>query len=618
MPTSKQFPAIFTLGILTILALVFLLLTDLVPAVGTWYSADPVLRLQTEALLHGHLALQPLPYGHGPDWAWGNGLQQVWGLGVPLLQLPFQLLGMIFNGFGFPDRLIFLIFYLATAALFWHALTTGTETVDPGERLKIRLLTLPIILYAFLNHDLVNMIQGKFERYEEVIAYGYLWSLLLFALLAIFFHRRQRHHYLLLCCLAGFAVHLRPTLGAYGGFTFVLAFFLAWKDKTHGLWLGLVGFLAGIGSFLLLNGIRFGNPLEIGHQLVLTSTPISDYIVRFDNPMTWVPFSAAAREQLSSMFFLDFFPDHVDFPWQIPIPRWREFNYKPYFMVEFILLLLAWPLPLILWLRRKLRKLTAPGPDEQLVLLGLAWSLLSFGLLFVFYCRWPGLVSRYLVDFAPAIVVAIASFYLWVGAFLPKLTHKALWGAALTAMTVWILVVSQVASIYGDPILVTDLAGAKHQLSKARNSGDGPALPDSYRCGDFETRYGIPENNLMWKTASDCGVAMVSTHFFVQPECLEISLLPFSNAPEEMRRGYSDQEIEVKVGAEHLRRVAERANPDIPGGKDITFCREKSGPTRWANTSPIEMVSIKWLNLRVHPKFETIPFALVSLRKVSR
>jgi len=426
MTKHKQFLTLFTVCTVTILALVMLHLTGLIPAAGTWYSADPPLRLQTEAFLRGELAIQPLPYGHGSDWAWGNGMQQVWGLGVPLIQLPFQILGKLVNNFGFPDRLIFLICYLTVATLFWVSLDDGTNNSDPGAKLKRRLLTIPVLLYAFLNHAVINMIQGKFERYEEVISYGFLWSVMLFALLAIFLYRRERYLYLLICCLAGFALNVRPTIGAYGGMTFMIAYFLAWKGKVKWLLPGLGLFLLGIGFYLLMNGLRFGSPLEAGHKLALTGTPISDYIVRFDNPMTWVPFTAAAMEQISGLFFIEFHNSDVVIPWQLDVPRWREYNFKPYFPVEFILLLLAWSLPIVLWVRYRRKGAAAFGPEEQLVAVGLVWSFLSFALLLFFYAWWPGLVARYLVDFAPAIIIAIASLYRYSITLSDSLTYKLL------------------------------------------------------------------------------------------------------------------------------------------------------------------------------------------------
>ena len=78
---------------------------------GAWYSGDFTYRLQTAALLRGSLALQGVPHGQRYDWAWGRGSQQVWGLGMPLLRLPFEAAAQLLGGFGFPDALTFVILY---------------------------------------------------------------------------------------------------------------------------------------------------------------------------------------------------------------------------------------------------------------------------------------------------------------------------------------------------------------------------------------------------------------------------------------------------------------------------------------------------------------------------
>lgn len=604
----------FTAATIILLTLIMLQLTGLIPAWGNWYSYDLPLRLQSEAFMRWELAIQPVPYGHGPDWAWGNGMQQVWGLGVPLIQLPFQMLGKLCNDLGFPDRLIFLISYTLVATLFWIALDGASNDQDRGMLLKRRLVTLPILLYAFLNHALINMIQGKYERYEEVISYAFLWSLMLFALLAIFLRKRHLRLYLLICLLAGFALNLRPTIGAYGGITFVLAF-LAYRGKISFRLTGLVLYLAGIGFHLLMNDLRFGSPFESGHRLALTDTPISDYFVRFDNPMTWIPFTSAARELFSGLFFLDissFYRLNGWLPGLVEVPRWREFNFKPYYPIEFILLLLSWSLVVVLWYRDKRLRPAPPDHEEQIVAVGLAWSFLSFALLFFFYARWPGLVSRYLVDFAPALIIAIASLYRYLITIRSSLPYRILFGTMLMGWTIIALSISEIIPIYGSPTTVTTREVVRERLKTATRTS-GPPLPATYNCGAQEMQYQIPYNNSQWNLAGDCGVSLVTTHFLEQPECIEIAIAPFANAPTWLRKEYSDQEIELRVGTEPMQRVSEK---NSGSGKDITFCRTTARHQGSSQYPPIEMISIKWFDLRKHPDLKTIPFALLSLGKV--
>jgi len=604
-----------TLGTILIMALVMLQLTGLIPAVETWYSFDPALRLQSEAFLRGELAIQPVPYGHLHDWAWGNGMHQVWGLGVPLLQLPFQLAGKLFNGFGFPDRLIFLFFYVGIATLFWRSLEAGAESSNIGERLRWRLLTLPVLLYAFLNHALINMMQGKFEPYEEVIAYGFLWSLMLFALLAIFLAKRGHYLYLLICLLAGFAINLRPTIGAYGGMTFALAFFLAWRNKVKFKLTGLALFLTVLGFFFVMNNLRFGSPLESGHKLGLSDIPSCNYVVKFDNPMSWIPFYEAAPELLSCLFFLGPPANSIyneELPWRAPTPRIREINFKPFYLVEFILVLLSWSLMFVLWRQNRAQAGVKPGPQEQLMVIGVVWSFFSLIPLYYFYTRWPGLVSRYLVDFAPAFIITIASLYRYLITLPNQEKIKLLAAGLLILLTIVTLIVSKVVpSFYGDPVTVAKLEQAKERLL-ASHRLTGPPLPAEYRCGDKETRYEIPYNNKGWDISGNCEVGMASTHFLDRAECIEISITVSDNSPDGQGNHYSDQEIEAVIGIEPMKRVSERSTGK---GRAISFCRPDANPPRWLKY-PIEMVSIKWLNLQDHLDSKSLELRLLSIKKV--
>ena len=79
--------------------------TSLIPQWGQWYSVNSAYRRQTEALLSGSLALHDDPRKVGYDMAWAeDGVQQVWGLGVPVWRLPFELLAKFSGVAAFPDR----------------------------------------------------------------------------------------------------------------------------------------------------------------------------------------------------------------------------------------------------------------------------------------------------------------------------------------------------------------------------------------------------------------------------------------------------------------------------------------------------------------------------------
>jgi hypothetical protein len=73
-------------------------LTDLLPDWGQWYSIEDRYRAQTAVLAEGHFSLGDTlgEIQHDNTWS-GGGVHQVWGLGVPFLRLPFELLAKAFR-----------------------------------------------------------------------------------------------------------------------------------------------------------------------------------------------------------------------------------------------------------------------------------------------------------------------------------------------------------------------------------------------------------------------------------------------------------------------------------------------------------------------------------------
>jgi hypothetical protein len=95
-----------------------LIATGLVMQWGEWYTQWEAYRAQSSALQTGQLALSHdvgrLMHNH--TWSEG-GVHQVWGLGVPLWRLPWDLLAQAFGHEAFPDRLAFGLFAALVAWL---------------------------------------------------------------------------------------------------------------------------------------------------------------------------------------------------------------------------------------------------------------------------------------------------------------------------------------------------------------------------------------------------------------------------------------------------------------------------------------------------------------------
>ena len=60
------------------------------------YSPHVGFRLQTDAFFQRQLAIRHHPVNHEHDMVWArNGLQQPWGLGVPILRMPFEAIARV-------------------------------------------------------------------------------------------------------------------------------------------------------------------------------------------------------------------------------------------------------------------------------------------------------------------------------------------------------------------------------------------------------------------------------------------------------------------------------------------------------------------------------------------
>lgn len=622
--------------IITISSLM-LYFTGLIPAIGEWYSYDQSFRLQTEAFMRGELALQPLPYGHRSDWVWGNGIQQVWGLGVPIIKLPFEIIAKLFGLFGFPDRFIFLFFYMFVMAVFLKSLNTA-QNLNPRSQERLGLMgsiyIIPILVFGFLNPAFITMTRSSFQPYEEVIAYGYLWALMLFALLQIFIITRKGYLYLLICLLSGFSPCIRPTLLAYGGITFLIAFFLA-KDSTKFRWLGPPVFIIGIIFLLVTNHLRFGSPLEFGHRLTLLEIPFTGYLLKFDNSLDGLSFVNAALELFSALFFVDLHKLYMldeGLLWQSDVLRVRELNFKPYDSIVLALLLLSWLMVAMLWIRNRKGNFLPDAGKWKLIKCGGLWSFCSFIMMFYFYSRFPVLTSRYLVDFGPAIVVGIIMLYLCaINLARKKLPYRVSLPLNITlyiAFSGWVLssvLSAKIVPIYQDlskmeRTNVAPVEIAKKKVAQMRQT-EGPSLPAGYHCGDIETTYGIPYNNIGWKAATDCGVFWVTTHFLENPTCLAVHVEPVELIDERLN-SYSDAEIKVKVGLTPLHRESEMLTGR---GKIITYC-PKEGKMNVADKEGLKLISIGWIDFSKHPdtlrgkhfklRLPLPPIKLLSLEKV--
>jgi hypothetical protein len=395
---------LYTVGILYSLGIVTDL-REMYPGETVWPN------LQAASLFRGQFALSHDPRDVRFDLAWSEGgVQQVWGLGIPAWMALLSLLSGL-NPLWLPDRFAFAIALFLTA---WSTIATVLWLAQRHFSMDRRwgphfwLLTFPILTIVLFNPAFCTLLKSNFLVYEEVIAYGYLFSLIMAIALLWVCAKASFLRVALLSTLAGLAAFIRPTLGIYGCSAWLFAALLMLRRRVR--WRSFFGALSFAPALVLLllwtNTVRFGAPLEFGHSLNMSNFPGSVYSTRFGYPFSKEPLPSAVKETLGALLFpgnwngSQWYWPRV-FAWQSHTVRWR-YNCMPCLGWCFVAAPVGGSmLMLILQFKRKIRL-----PTEVLVLIG--FGLVAFGGLLCFYSYVPVLATRYLYDFAGALVVLAA------------------------------------------------------------------------------------------------------------------------------------------------------------------------------------------------------------------
>jgi hypothetical protein len=553
------------------LGLNLLVSTNLIGGWGQWYSDNMAYRRQTEALLHGSMALSNNPRQISWDLAWGaGGVQQVWGLGVPLWQVPFELTARLFGQPAFPDRLIFGVAVVATGyflmRVFWSqprsSQATSTILRDPGACLAV-----PLLLFF---PPFVTLCRTRFYVYEEVQAYGYLAGTDLLAMTISFTRRPTRSKYFCLNLLAGFISFVRPTLIVYGIAAVLIAAFQS--RRLRWTWLrsfsGICLFFLGVLALLITNWVRFDSAKEFGHQLNLNAIDQMRFASRFDHPYRLEPLGPAFRELFGGLFLARSDLNATDwyradfFAGQSATLRWREFYFTTFDLSYLLIagvtcILVAWSF----WQKRNRAGLTGSEVDARVVT---AWSLLAIMPLWLFYLWCPFIASRYLLDFAPGLAgLCLAGIF----AFSELLQRSQNFGRVSRSAICCICLFWLGSEIHTAEVVLGP--PQSHTLAEivtwqAKTTEAPPELPNSYELGVDLGKYGITFNGIGWNP--DTGEAAAAIAFFIRdPTLLEIEVAPANEiqlAPVE----YSS--IKAKIGLETLNL---RSNVKSEFGRILVF-----------------------------------------------
>lgn len=392
---------------------------------GRWYSPSPYQRLQVEAFLNGHLALSPNVENLDFDLAWQSrgGVQQVWGLGVPLWKLPFEAGYRVFGKKDCPEIIALLT---AIGLLAWYVIRTALVI----KRLWRSSVAGLLFAYLFLLYEpFWNLALGFRLVYEETCLYACILSMALLVGLVRFTLLRKRFDFFVVCGLAALSGLVRPTHGLYGmlaaGFCGSLLIQEWWRQRRWKkdsappnqqpllvLFAGWSMVVTGFAFLAYSNWVRFGSMTEFGHRLTV-SGDIIVYLTRFENPYKKVGFLAAGKELFGWVFLA---PMHHAMssnalPWEAPALRWRDV-YQYTFDLTWLLLFIFGGVAAAGFLGRRWRRRLSIGQwmerRQTALIVGLGtWFLASVLGMGMFYLFFPTLSTRYILDFAPGFLAPL-------------------------------------------------------------------------------------------------------------------------------------------------------------------------------------------------------------------
>ena len=389
-------------------------MTGLIAGWGRWYSSSIPYRLQTDAFLKGRIALSNSTADVLHDFAWAEGgVQQVWGVGVPAIRMPFECLARVLGQPAFPDRLVILV-ALLLFHLFGISVILRPREASSFQAWLSTMVSHPLRIAAFISlaffPSIVTFCMGAFNVYEEAVLASYIACSSLLLALVSFTRTPTAGMFLGICLCSGLVPLIRATAGCYGFAAVVIASataidFWGWRRAL----IGLVLFVVGGGVVFVSNVMRFGSGLEFGHLLNLSGKDLT-YMSRMGSPFDLQPITSALLELVGSIFggprlngFDCYANDIVAF--QAPTLRWRHF-YNYTFDLSHLLMVAA----ITWWFARTKATIRRPWKYPRSPLsVGVIWAFIAMAGLTAFYVRFHAMSSRYVMDYAPAIAGLICT-----------------------------------------------------------------------------------------------------------------------------------------------------------------------------------------------------------------
>jgi hypothetical protein len=531
---------------------------DLVPKWGVWYpEGEPYVLLQARALLSGHTALVSHPWGAGHDYNWGRGgMHQAWGLGVPLLALPFHALAKLFGAPGFPDDVRFMFFYALTTVVLARALHLVARD-EPTATVASAAAAGFVMVYP----TFVGLVTSRFLIYEQTIATAALWSVTLLAGILWLLERCTTARLVVVCFAAGFALVVRPTHAVYGLLTLALALLIARRSdcRPRVLLAGLLAYAGGSAIYCIGNVLRFGAPFDAGYMNSLSGSFVNR-LTRWGLPFTKLPLKTQAKEMFATLFLLDPVPGQIMMGTPPPAvepyivgERWREYYAPTFGLVILAVWLLAVAVVGVRIVRRRLWRSDRSLRGEASVVLGV-WGIVSFVVLFVFYSRISQTVTRYASDMYPAMAAAGLCVGMAIVDVIRKRAPRAVGSAHLAIAGAFALYLSTWngwATHLSHPVDRKSLLSTIAEID-ARDSGK-PPIPTHFKCN--EARGLPPVHNHLEDWHSDCSFSSAMVFAMRHTRCVSFTFRPmgatWTDADEESLdafRANADTDAMIRCG----------------------------------------------------------------------
>jgi hypothetical protein len=543
-------------------------------------------RFTAKALLTGTLRLRGMVTAAGHDEQVYNGaIYTNWGFGVPILQVPFQLLaGLVKSMHGFfPDRAIYFLYLGVMMPILWAAFDRLLAMKEPpGSSRGWRLAVSWTTTWMVLNVTLFPFMSTRFLMYEEAISYLMIFELL--ALSAYVFALRSWRpvHIAAMAAAAGIGLLVRPIGLVYLAVWGLLVPLERRSRVQRTLLFGIVA-APFVAFFFYSNWVRSGSPLGLGYG---NSNPAWDYetpILRFGSLCQDTPahFLATAGRLFNSFFF--YVTSHPASAWMKHCHFGLEERDKagdPFFGPGILVLLVGMLYGLI---RRRERRLFLYVPHAAIVAL--------FG---TFVARGDGFAWRYVGDFWPLILLASVQYVLTLpaAAVMPydlRLTKIMFWTGFAAMARFW---VPWEWDYRADVLHPQEVDALEGQFEAARWQTEGP-LPTRLSCDKLPDPDVPYHNGLGWKPGCSVGT-YTNVYLGVLPRAQDHYTLRFET------QGVTDATLKVYVngGVYTARRSGDTYEADVT----IHYA---------ALTSPSVMITLLWTRDNEPPPVKLLSIELV-------